>query len=323
VGVGTNDLKVQRQGLVEMLDSGTKLMTNSGPVGLRAGQLAYGAGDYGDAAKRLVVVEQIGGLKEDNFALFADAYYKQNQVAAGLAVSQRGLAFAKAAGVPADTALLVRARDAAYRAKMIPETAEWSRQIVVASPSKASWHDMVGFFLNVAKPDEAARIDLFRLLVESKSVVEGREYRELAETLFDAKFPAESKSVLDAGVASGLLAAQNQQVSDLYARIAPQLGPDRASLSQADASSKSSPTGRIASRWADAFLGYGNNAKAIELYRMAIAKGQIDADVVNTRLGIALARSGQKAEASAAFSAVGGTRSEIGRFWKLWVESQP
>jgi hypothetical protein len=54
------------------------------------------------------------------------------------------------------------------------------------------------------------------------------------------------------------------------------------------------------------------------MYRIALQKGG-DPAVVNTRLGIALARAGQKAEADAAFKAVpAGTRGQLAQLWMAW-----
>jgi hypothetical protein len=45
---------------------------------------------------------------------------------------------------------------------------------------------------------------------------------------------------------------------------------------------------------------------------------------VNTRLGIALARAGQKDAARAAFQAVNGAaRKEVAQFWVLWLDQTP
>jgi hypothetical protein len=46
----------------------------------------------------------------------------------------------------------------------------------------------------------------------------------------------------------------------------------------------------------------------------------VDVDAVNTRMGIALLRSGDKASARAAFSAVKGARADIAAFWLLWLD---
>jgi Flp pilus assembly protein TadD len=62
--------------------------------------------------------------------------------------------------------------------------------------------------------------------------------------------------------------------------------------------------------------------KAAALYRAAIEKGSIDANVANTRLGIALARAGQRAEAEAAFRAVGGARADLANLWLVWLSQR-
>ena len=59
--------------------------------------------------------------------------------------------------------------------------------------------------------------------------------------------------------------------------------------------------------------------KAAALYRAALQKGSIDANLANTRLGMALALAGQKAEAEAAFKAVTGPRADIAGYWLVWL----
>ena len=54
-------------------------------------------------------------------------------------------------------------------------------------------------------------------------------------------------------------------------------------------------------------------------YRLALQKGGIDANTANTRLGIALARSGDKAGAQAALAAVTGPRAPIAHYWVIWL----
>ena len=67
-----------------------------------------------------------------------------------------------------------------------------------------------------------------------------------------------------------------------------------------------------------------NFAKAASFYRVALQKGGVDADEINTRLGIALARSGDKAGAKAAFGSVQGTaRSGIAALWTAYVDAAP
>ena len=70
----------------------------------------------------------------------------------------------------------------------------------------------------------------------------------------------------------------------------------------------------------DGYYGYGNYAKAIELYKLALTKGGVDANMVNTRIGAALAKSGDKAGAKAAFAQVTGPRKELADFWTVYLD---
>ena len=58
------------------------------------------------------------------------------------------------------------------------------------------------------------------------------------------------------------------------------------------------------------------------MYRQALSKGGVDKDEVNTHLGIALARSGDKAGAQTAFAAVTTEpRAGIASLWTTWLQA--
>jgi hypothetical protein len=67
--------------------------------------------------------------------------------------------------------------------------------------------------------------------------------------------------------------------------------------------------------------GYGQLAEAAAMYRLALSKGGVDADTVQIRLGMVLAKSGDKAGAQAAFQAVAGPgpRKAIAQYWLIWL----
>ena len=70
------------------------------------------------------------------------------------------------------------------------------------------------------------------------------------------------------------------------------------------------------------YFSTGAYAKSADAIQKGLAKGGVsDADDANTLLGIALARSGDKAGAQAAFSAVTptGPRGEIAQLWTAWL----
>ena len=72
----------------------------------------------------------------------------------------------------------------------------------------------------------------------------------------------------------------------------------------------------------DAYLNYGDAAKAEELYRMALTKSGVDKDRVLTRLGIAQVDQGKYAEARANFKLIGGARLPLARLWLAFVNSK-
>ena len=72
-------------------------------------------------------------------------------------------------------------------------------------------------------------------------------------------------------------------------------------------------------RAAEAYYGYGDYAQAAELYRAALTKSGADSNRINLHLGMALARAGDKAGATAALNAVSGPLSELAKFWLVYV----
>ena len=71
-------------------------------------------------------------------------------------------------------------------------------------------------------------------------------------------------------------------------------------------------------RIGDGYYGLGDNAKAAELYREAIAKGA-DANLAHLHLGMALVRSGDRAGAIEALEKVSGANAEVAKFWLIFA----
>jgi Flp pilus assembly protein TadD len=84
-----------------------------------------------------------------------------------------------------------------------------------------------------------------------------------------------------------------------------------------------SATGQVALNTGDAYLGYGDTAKAVALYRAALTKGSVDTNLVNLHLGMALAQAGDRAGAEAAFRAVTGARADVAGYWLVFLSQRP
>ena len=157
----------------------------------------------------------------------------------------------------------------------------------------------------------------------TKSLAGERDYYEFASLATERGLPGEANSVIDEAVATNAVPAGSRSLIELRTMASAKIAGDQASLATAERQAGASATGRVASATADAYLAYGQDAKAITLYKTALTKGGVDVDAVNTRMGIAMVRSGDKVGARAAFSAVkGAARADIAAFWLLWLDQQ-
>jgi tetratricopeptide (TPR) repeat protein len=315
----------QVKGLNEMLTSGSTKLTPEATASFKRalGMWAYDDKDYARAAAMLTEAEAAGAKDGDTYMRLSDAQYRIKQYQASLATAEKAVASEAARGAKAPENWYIVSRQHAYQAGLVAETAEWSRKLAKAYPNADNLHDMAAYYVNVARPGDRDRLDTFRLMREMKVMKASSEYTELADLLLRLRYPGEAKAALDEGYKSGIISQSSQQAKDLSATSGSQVATDRASLAGSEKTAQSKPTGGVAMNVADAYLGYGDNAKALAFYDMAKTKGGIDLNELNTHMGIALLRSGKKAEAIAAFSSVGGSRIELGRFWKTWAELQP
>jgi tetratricopeptide (TPR) repeat protein len=199
------------------------------------------------------------------------------------------------------------------------EALRLSRSLVAAYPNAINWRDAVLTYREVARPDQEAAIDGWRLMRSARALAGERDYLQFAQSLNSAGLPSESKAVLDEGVAAKMVDPGKATFKELIQTSAKRATADRASLAKRQNAAMTASTGADALKAGDSLLAQGDAAKAAALYRTAIEKGSVDTNIVNLRLGIALARTGQQAEAEAAFRSVTGPRAELANLWLVWL----
>src|SRR3546814_579289 len=149
--------------------------------------------------------------------------------------------------------------------------------------------------------------DLLMRLMRAAGAMKGEsDYYEYANSAYMKGLPGEAKAVIDEGVAAKVLNPGKQTFAELSKLSGAKIAADKASLPKLAVQAKSAANGKLALATADAYLGYKDYAQAAALYQLALTKGGIDVNTVNTRLGIAQARSGQKDQAKATFAKVTG-----------------
>ncbi|MDF0544091.1 hypothetical protein PX699_17195 [Sphingobium sp. H39-3-25] len=337
LGIGQNDKAMQRKGLETMLASGADLGADGAKFAFFAGQLALDAKDYDPAIANLTKATEQNYPGSSTPLLLAEAYFQKaislsesakgqlvpaaKPVAAqGLPYLKKAIEMEKAAGTAVPATWYNRGFTMSYLAGT-PDAAEWSRLNLAADPSPRNWRIMVrGYQDSHPQLTRPESLDLMRLALATGSLESEYDFAEYADAAQRSGLLGEVKAVIEKGRATGKLAPT--KLNDIYTIAADGVGRDKASLPASEAAAGKAANGKLASTTGDAYLGYGDYAKAISLYRLALQKGAPDANETNTHLGIALALSGDTAGAKAAFGTVSGTgaRKDIADMWLTWLD---
>lgn len=334
LSAATNDPALQKQAVEGMLASGKTDPDLVPTLRTIAGQFALQGGDVDGAISQF---EQAGpGLTAEGRYLLAESYFSkavkvgggrstpeaQPLFTKGLASLQAAIDANKAAGKAVPGSWYERGAEVG-RVVGSADAARFALEGVKGDSSPKAWSVLLsGFQDSNRNLSRAENLDVLRLKGVANALVSASEYAEYVDAASKSGLVGEVKAVIDRGRAAGVLSGSS--LSDYYSQASSAIAADKASLPASENQASKSPTGKIAAATADAYLGYGDYAKAVPLYRLALQKGGVTADEVNTRLGIALARSGDMAGAKAAFAAVTspGARKQIAEYWTAWVDRQ-
>lgn len=328
--IASKDSALQTEALNQMLDSGLTSPEQTGQFNAIAADQALQAKNYDVAIQRGEAAVAAGYKPEAVNPTIAQAYFAKAgttntsaEPARGLTV--KGLAALKAA---ADSMKAAGQQPPAQwyqigvgraEAAKLPDVTDWAKWAYQAEPSGQNLRTLVRLFQR-ANPTISNRenLDVLRLLNVSDGLVIAADFTEYAEMASKTGIYGEVKSVIDKGRSKGVLNAS--QGADLYQPAVAKIASDKSTLGSAEADAQKAANGKIAAATADAYLGYGDYAKAASMFELAKQKGGVDADEVNTRLGIAKAMGGDMAGAKTAFSAVqGGSRKQIAGLWLAYL----
>lgn len=324
VALAAKDNAMLEQAIEGALASG-KVPAEDQPKFIRnLGALAVQRNDYAKATQQFERLAQLTPNDSEVTVQLAELYQRTKQTPKAVAMLRQAIDAKKASGQPVPEAWYKRQLAIAYDAKLASELPSASAALVAAYPTPSNWRDSIVIFREVVKLDNQADLDAMRLLRAAGALAGERDYAEYAESASQRGLPGEAVAVLDEGVAKGALNSSKPYVKELRGLTSPKVAADKASLTTLERDARGPKgTGKTALATADGYLSYGNWAKAAELYQLALKKGGVDAATANTRLGIALARAGRKAEAEAAFKAVqGGARQQLAQYWLVWLGQQ-
>jgi len=304
-----------------MLDSGATPADQQGSINYLIGRESYFAKDYPKALTYLNESIRLGNKPPELLIMAADINIKQKQFIPALGYAEQAISAQKATGQPVSQDWYERALSAAYQAKSTPELIKWGGMLVKAYPTPTNWRSTLVLYRDSKQMDGQVTLDLYRLMRATKSLAGERDFYDYAAIASERGLPGETKAVVDMAVTSDAKLATSKNLAELRSIAAPKIAADLASLPASEKAAGASAAARPSMGTADAYMSYAMYAKAIPLYRAALTKTGVDADAVNTRLGIALAMTGDKEGARAALSAAKGPRAEIAGFWLVYLDT--
>ncbi|RJF91362.1 hypothetical protein [Sphingomonas cavernae] len=316
-GIKTKDPKAQAQALDGMLATGLVPAADAAKFQFYLGKFAYEANDFAKADTALTAAAAGGYNSTDLYLTQSQLYSKQNKAPQAMASLEKAIAAEKAAGKPVPDEWYKFGISQAYKSKDMAATARWSAMQLAANPTPENWRQALVLYRDGGNLGRKVELDLFRLMRATNSLAGERDYYDYAYVANQDGLPGEAKTAIDLLKAKG--SVSNRSINELYTEVSGKVTADKSSLATEEKRAGSAPNGVLAAGTGNAYLGYGEYAKAVPLLQTALTKGGVDADEVNTRLGIALAMSGQKEEAKKVFASVKGARTGIAQFWLTWL----
>jgi len=293
------------------------------------GQIAFNKKDFAKALTAFQAAEKAGSTDADLVPLIVESTAQQGQTLQALKTLSDEASKREAAGQPVPPEWYQRGVSIGYKNKNPADQAAINQATldlclkwVASAPQPQYWNGAMEVYAQQFKLDNDARLEMLRLLRAAGAMEGGDDYREYADDVY-LRFPNEAASVLQEGAARGKVnLTAKGDAADVMGIVKGKLAADKASLPASDKAARAAATGKSALSTADAYVGYGEYAKAIDLYKIALAKGGagVDPNTVNLHLGWALALSGDTAGAKAVFQTVTGPRKPIAQFWLVHLD---
>ncbi len=197
-------------------------------------------------------------------------------------------------------------------------TAAGFEKLVTYYPNPAGWANLMQSLF--ASRNEAAAFNAYRLATDVGAMRTGDDYTEMAQRALEKGLPGEALSTLEAAFARKVFTDKRDidRNTRLLNTTKERAAADRASLAKQDRDAAAGKSADGDLRVGQSFMSYGQYAQAVTAIRRGIAKGNAtDPAEAQLVLGIALLKSGNKAEAGKVLRAIKGD-AELQRVAKLW-----
>lgn len=320
--IGLKDNLLIEKTISAMLATG-KVPADQRPKLLRTvGSLALQRKDYTVATGAFEELVRDNPADSDAIIGLAELYYAQKQSGESVDMITKAIAANKAAGQPAPENWYRRRLAIAYDGKQAASVQTSALELVQAYPNAVNWRDAL-IITRDSFPtlDDQAELDFLRLQAATGSLNGERDFVQYADTALGKGYPGEAKAAVDEGIRRNMLSPSKPLVAELRKAADSKVAADKAALPGLEKEIAGNPKTALVT--GDAYYGYSDYSKAATLYQKAVGAPAVDQATANLRLGMALARAGDKAGATKALQAVsGGPREALAKYWLLYL-NQP
>lgn len=258
----------------------------------------------------------------------AGLLFDSGDVAGGAQEMETAVSIQKAAGKPVPEDWYKFTVGKLQKANALPATWEWARRWIAAYPTPENWRWMLanysatGIKTLPAAQQDAASLDLFRLMRATGALANYGDYLNYADLAMRGALGAETVALIQEGRSKGMIPASDADANRYYASATTRVKND-GPVAALDRDARTAKDGKLANLAANIYLATGNPAKAAELYKLAAEKGGLDAGILTLNLGIAQAQAGDTAGATATFNTLtGGPLGDLAKFWLLKINPQ-
>ncbi|MEY4504647.1 MAG: hypothetical protein RL154_943 [Pseudomonadota bacterium] len=195
-------------------------------------------------------------------------------------------------------------------------------KVLTYYPDPKAWKDVFKYLVNSANYSERESLEILRMK-KTLGILNPEDYNTMTELALAMNSPGDAKSTLEAGIASGDIKA-GERTTRLLAKAKADVAADLASIDTETKDAQAKGNAEALAKIGAAYLGHGQNDKAVSAIQAALAKGGLkNPDESNLRLGVAYVNLGNKAEAVKAFQKVSPTANlaSLARLWVIYTNS--
>ncbi|MEJ7925290.1 hypothetical protein WG908_00805 [Sphingobium sp. AN641] len=316
------DIQAQRVALTDMFKTASVPPADAPRLRYMAGLYSFQVGNYDDAVAQLNYARTLGYTGIDATMLMADIQMRRNKPREARPFVDQLLAQYRAAGRPIPAAWYDRAIALGYQSGDWAAVGALYRERLAAYPSTGNWRSAIANYLTAPGMNPQVQLDLYRLQAAVGAMASERDFQAYASLAERSGHNAEAKAIIEAGRAAGKLVATQTVTAGLMKTVTPKAAKEIGALPALARKATAAGDGSAAAKVADEYFSLSQFPKAVEFYRLALAKGGVDAGRVNSRLGVALARSGDLANARTSLAQANGEWANVAGFWAVWVDQQ-